>query len=123
MSTAANSRTARNLRNLKLRDLIIVPRRDLSLDLANTVAWRGSAPAESLHSFHDVVAWLASAKAMPARGVAELRKWFDANPAEAAIVFSETIEIRETLYRLLHSAAAKLAPAREDLRRLNGALC
>src|SRR5208282_4598097 len=120
MSTAANSRTARNL---SLHDVIVVPRHDLSLDLANTVAWRGSAPADSLHNCHDVLAWLASAKAMPARGVAELRKWFDANPAGAAIVFSEAIEIRETLYRLLHSAAAKLAPAREDLRRLNGALC
>ncbi len=122
MSTAANSRTARNLRNLNLHDMIIVPRHDLSLGLANTVAWRGSAPAESLHSCHDVLAWLASAKALPARGVTELRKWFDAHPTDAAIVFSEAIEIRETLYRLLHSAAAKLAPASEDLRRLNGAL-
>ena len=125
MSTAANLRTARNLRNLDWRDLhdmILVPRHGLSLDLANTVAWRGSAPADSLHNCHDVLAWLASAKALPARGVAELRKWFDAHPGDAAIVFSETIEIRETLYRLLHSAAAKLAPAHEDLRRLNGAL-
>ena len=129
MSTAAKPRTARNhvatqcrLRRAKICDMIVVPRHDLSLDLANTVAWRGSAPADSLHSCHDVLAWLASAKALPARAVAELRKWFDAHPADAATVFSETIEIRETLYRLLHSAAAKSAPASEDLRRLNGAL-
>jgi predicted RNA-binding Zn ribbon-like protein len=130
MSAAANSRAAGKItgrdagatgeRNLP--DLIVVPRRDLSLELANTVAWRGSAPADSLHNLHDVLAWIASAKAMPARAVAELRKWFDAHPADAATVFSETIELRETLYRLLHCTAAKSAPASEDLRRLNDAL-
>ncbi len=114
MSTSANSRTARNL--------IAVPRRDLSLDLANTVAWRGSAPAESLHSLEDVLAWIASAKALPARGVAGLRKWFDAHPADAAMVFSEAIEIRETVYRLLQSVAVGSVAASEDLRRLNRAL-
>jgi predicted RNA-binding Zn ribbon-like protein len=122
MSTAAKPRIARNLRKLNLRAMIVVPRHDLSLDLANTVAWRGSAPADSLHSCHDVLAWIASARALPARAVAELRKWFDAHPADAATVFIETIEIRETIYRLLHCAAAKSAPASEDLRRLNGAL-
>lgn len=92
------------------------------MDLANTVAWRGSTPEESLHSFQDVLAWLDSAKALPARAVAEFHKWSDAHPADAAIVFSETIEIRETLYRLLHSVAAGSAPANEDLRRLNSTL-
>ena len=138
MSTAAKPRTAHKITGTlrldsgqapagataerNLREVVVVPRHDLSLDLANTVAWRGSTPADSLHSCHDVLAWLAAAKAIPARAVAALRKWFDAHPADAATVFSETIEIRETLYRLLHSVAAKSAPASEDLRRLNGAL-
>ncbi|MFZ0886969.1 MAG: ABATE domain-containing protein [Candidatus Binataceae bacterium] len=114
MSITGNSRT--------LRNLIVVPRRDLSLEFANTVAWRGSAPTESLHNLQDVLAWLASAKALPGRAVAELGKWFDAHPADAAMVFGEAIETRETLYRLLHAAASGSAPANEDLRRLNGAL-
>jgi predicted RNA-binding Zn ribbon-like protein len=114
MSTAANSRSWSNL--------IIVPRPDLSLGLANTVIWRGSAPEESLHTFQDVLAWLASAKVLPERAIADLHKWSDAHPAGAAAVFSETIEIRETLYRLFHSVATQSAPANEDLRRLNRAL-
>jgi predicted RNA-binding Zn ribbon-like protein len=114
MSVAADSRTPHSL--------VAVPRRDLSLDLANTVAWRGSAPVESLHTIEELLAWLAAAKALPARVVAELRKWFDAHPAEAAMVFSQAVEIREMIYRLLHSVAAAAAPAGEDLRRLNRAL-
>ena len=104
------------------RDLIVVPRRDLSLELVNTVAWRGSAPADSLHGLADLLEWLGSSGAMPARVIAELRKWFDAHPAAAAPVFAEAIGIRETLYRLFHSLATGSAPASEDIRRLNGAL-
>ncbi len=114
MSRAANSRTSRNL--------IVVPRRDLSLEFANTIAWRGSTPAESLHSLPDLLAWLDSTSALPAPAVADLHKWFSAHPADAATSFSEAIEIRETLYRLLHSVAARSAAANEDLRRLNSAL-
>lgn len=114
MSIADSSRNSRNL--------VAVPRRDLCLELANTVAWRGSAPAESLHNLRDLLAWLDSTEALPARAVAELRKWFEAHRAGTAMVFSEAIEIRETLYRLLHSAAMESALASEDLRRLNRAL-
>lgn len=103
------------------RNLIVAPRRDWSLEFANTVAWRGSAPAESLQGLPDLFAWLASTKALPERAVAEFQRWFDAHPADAAIAFGEAIEIRETIYRLLRSAAA-LTPASEDLRRFNRVL-
>jgi len=114
MSTAANSRVSHNL--------IVVPRRDLSIEFANTLAWRGSAPTESLHAIGDVLDWLASTNAMPARAVAELHKWFEAHPAHSATVFSDAIEIREALYRLLHRVASASGPASEDLRLLNRAL-
>jgi predicted RNA-binding Zn ribbon-like protein len=51
-----------------------------------------------------------------------LGKWFEARPAVSAAVFSEAIEIRETIYRLLHSVAAGSAATSEDVRRLNRAL-
>jgi predicted RNA-binding Zn ribbon-like protein len=105
-----------------LRNAVVVPRRELSIDLANTVVWRGSAPEDSLHGLHDVLAWLTSVKAMPVRAVAELGKWFEARPAVSAAVFSEAIEIREMIYRLLHSVAAGSAAASEDIRGLNRAL-
>jgi predicted RNA-binding Zn ribbon-like protein len=114
MSGTAASRPPHNL--------IVVPRRDLSLDFANTLAWRGSAPAESLHNTDDLLAWIAAAKALPERAVGELRKWFAAHPAQSATVFGAAIELRETLYQLLRSRASVSPPAREDLRRLNSAL-
>jgi predicted RNA-binding Zn ribbon-like protein len=114
MPTAAKSQTWRNL--------IVVPRRDLCIDFANTVAWRGSAPAESLNSLHDLLAWLDSTNVMPARAVAGLRKWFNAHSADGPTVFAEAIEIRETLYRLLHSVATESAPPGDDLQRINNAL-
>ena len=104
------------------RNLIVVARRGLAVDFANTVAWRGSAPAESLHCCDDFLAWLASAQALSARAVVGLRRWFAAHPADAAAVFATAIEIRETVYRLLHAVASKAAPASEDLRRVNALL-
>jgi hypothetical protein len=37
--------------------LVLAPRRDLCLDFANTLAWRGSAPSESLHGLPDLLQW------------------------------------------------------------------
>src|SRR5260370_17373444 len=74
-----------------LRNAVVVPRRELSIDLANTVVWRGSAPEDSLHGLHDVLAWLTSVKVMPARAGAELGKWFEARPAVSAAVFTAAV--------------------------------
>jgi predicted RNA-binding Zn ribbon-like protein len=114
MSDAADFRVSRNL--------IVAPRRDLCFDFVNTLVWRGSAPAESLHTIADLLDWLAAASAMPERAIGELSKWFTAHPAQAATVFSTALEIRETLYRLLRAVATASPPARADLRRLNNAL-
>ena len=104
------------------RDLIVVPRRDLSVDFANTVTWRGSAPADSLTGMEDLLAWLLFAKVLPRRAVAGLRKWFKTHPADAARVFAETIGIREGLYRLLNAVATRSPPPNDDLLKLNSAL-
>ncbi len=114
MSAAANPRT--------LRTLVVVARHDLCIELVNTLAWRGSTPAESLHHFRDVLAWLSSTNALPPAAVAGLRTWSDAHPVHAAAVFDQIIEIREMLYRMLHAVAAASAAAHDDLRRFNRAL-
>jgi predicted RNA-binding Zn ribbon-like protein len=104
------------------RDLVIAPRRDLGVEFANTVAWRGSKPIESLQRFDDLIDWLAANQALPPRAAAELRKWSEAHAAGAVAVFCEAIELRETLYRLLRSVALAADPADEDLLRLSAAL-
>ncbi len=114
MSSATDSRSPRNL--------VVVPRRDLSFDFVNTLAWRGSAPTESLHSIGELLGWMVSSKAMTERAATELSNWFAAHPAQGVTVFGAAIESREMIYRLLRSIASDSPPAREDLRRLNRAL-
>lgn len=105
-----------------LRNLAVIPRRDLCLDYANTLGWRGSETLETLHNLAEVLAWLAANGAMPELSAAELGRWFEGHTAQAASVFADAIDLRETIYRLLRSLASKSAPARDDLRRLNLAL-
>src|SRR5260370_41889079 len=89
-----------------LRKAVVVPGRELSIDLSNTVVWRGSAPEDSLHGLHDVLAWLTSVKVMPARAGAELGKWFEARPAVSAGGFCETNKQPQTAYPAPPSARA-----------------
>jgi predicted RNA-binding Zn ribbon-like protein len=117
MSTAPESRGSH-----KFHNLLVVPHRGLALDFANTLTWRGSAPAESLHTVGDVVAWLSANKAVQTAAIDNLIKWFDAHPAHVATFLRDAIEIREAIYRLLHSVAASSVPATDDLRCLNNAL-
>jgi len=106
----------------KPNELIVIPRRDLAIEFANTVAWRGSAPAESLHRIGDVIAWLSANKAMQPPAMAELQQWFDAHSAESTLVFNEVIRLRENIYRLLSSAASSTDTTSEDFHQLNKAL-
>jgi len=103
------------------QNLIALPRRGLSLDFANTLGWRGSVPAETLHRLQDVLDWLVAAKGMPDRAASLVQKALSADDA-AAKVFARTIESRENIYRLMHAVAAGDAPAHDDLRGLNQAL-
>ncbi len=114
MPSATDSRPSRHL--------IVVPRRDLGLDFANTVAWRGSTPTESLLTIGDLLTWLVASRTVPQPVAGELNNWFEAHPTQAAAVFDAAIEMRETIYRLLRSVALESPPAREDLQRLNRAL-
>ncbi len=104
------------------RRAIVAQRRDLGIELANTLMWRGSAPEETLHGIEELLAWLASSRALPAAAVGGLRKWFGARPADAAAVFADAIELREIIYSLLHAAASGAPAAAGDLRRFNRAL-
>jgi predicted RNA-binding Zn ribbon-like protein len=114
MSIAADSRTPRTH--------VVVPRPDLSLDFANTLAWRGSEPTESIHSIDELLGWLVSSNATTESAAGELSSWFSTRAAQAATAIGVALELREVIYRLLRSAASKAPPAREDLRRLNSAL-
>ncbi|MGH7907631.1 MAG: CGNR zinc finger domain-containing protein [Candidatus Binataceae bacterium] len=100
---------------------VLAPRLDLCLDFANTLAWRGSTPIESLRGLPDVLEWCVESGALPKSIADELRKWMRSHPNLAAEIFSETIAIREALYRIFHSAGSGVS-SDGDLRLLNEAL-
>jgi predicted RNA-binding Zn ribbon-like protein len=102
--------------------LVLTPRRDLCLDFANTLAWRGSAPSESLHGLPDLLRWYASSGSLLAGAIEGNGTWAEQHPAQAAAIFRGAIAIRETTYRIFHAAASGSAPADDDLSALNRAL-
>ena len=98
---------------------MLVPRRDLCLDLANTLAWRGSAPSESLHDLPDLLTWCASSGSLLAGAIEVGESWAERHPAQAAAIFRGAIAIREAIYRIFHATASGNAPAEDDLSSLN----
>ena len=102
--------------------LIVVPRRELSLDFVNTVAWRGSTQEESLHTVADLLKWFVSAGIIVGPGAPGLQKFFEAKPTLGAAIFTDAIAIRETLYRLLRSLAVGSSPGARDLDHFNAVL-
>src|ERR1700720_849896 len=106
MSTAAKAKISN-----KIHNLMAIPRRDLAIEFANTLMWRGSAPAETLHTAGDVAAWLSANKALQTADTGNLVKWFDAHPVQAGSFLRESIGIREVIYGLLQSLAASSVPA------------
>lgn len=107
--------------------LVLAPRRDLCLDFANTLGWRGSAPSETLHGLPDLMQWAASsgsllAGAIDGHGAWGSAAWAERHPAEAAAIFLRTIATRETIYRIFHAVASGGAPGDDDLLELNRAL-
>ena len=99
-------------------EIVIAPRRALCLDFANTLAWRGSTPSESLHGLSDVVQWLMSSSGVLSGVIEDGEGWAQRHPAQAAAIFREALALRETIYRIFHAIAAGGAPADEDLGAL-----
>jgi predicted RNA-binding Zn ribbon-like protein len=102
--------------------LVLAPRRDLCLDFANTLAWRSSAPSESLHGLPDLLRWCASSGSLLAGAIEGSESWADRHPVQAAAIFRGAIAIREATYRIFHAAASGNAPTDDDLSALNRAL-
>src|SRR5579862_441823 len=101
---------------------VVTPTSSLGLDFANTVAWRGSSPAESLHSFADLIKWCGDAGLISARVAHQTRKWPDKHPKRSAELFGEAIAMRELIYGIFHRIASGASPDENDFDLLNRAL-
>lgn len=100
---------------------LAAPSAALCLDFANTVAWRGSAPDDSLYGFGDLLRWCRARNFFPA-GALRAFEVFARRAHESAAVFEEAILLRESIYRIFFAASDDRSPVDADLRRFNRAL-
>jgi predicted RNA-binding Zn ribbon-like protein len=108
--------------NTVTHEILIAPKRDLALDFANTVAWRGSAPEDSLGGFEDLVRWCSARGALD-RAVSErIARWAKQHPQNAAAIIEEAKQLREAIYRICFAAAERKTLNPRDLAILNRAM-
>ena len=103
-------------------DFLFTSRADMCLDFVNTLAYRGSSPSESLHTFVDLLKWSSDAGMVPRQLAHQILEWSEKHPKRAADAFNEAIALREVIYRVFHAVASGADPGEEDLDLLNRAL-
>jgi len=109
-------------RTSKTSSTIVVPRRDLCIDFANTRYWRGSEPVETVHDFSEMVQWCET-NAMLGREAAERAlQCSEKRGRDAAAIFDDAIALRETIYRICFAMAEGKTPAPRDVAAINAAL-
>jgi predicted RNA-binding Zn ribbon-like protein len=103
-------------------EFIVTSHLAMCLDFANTLAYRGSSPVESLQRFADLLKWCVDTALLPPRLADQLRGWPERHHKRAADIFSEAIALREVIYRVFHAIASGANPVEPDLDFLNRAL-
>jgi predicted RNA-binding Zn ribbon-like protein len=102
--------------------LIVAPRRDLCLDFANTLSYRGGDAEESIHDFGQLVRWCAANGLLTADGCERVLRWSDTHPEQAAAIYADAIAIREASYRIFFAIAARRPPEPRAVAAVNRAL-
>jgi predicted RNA-binding Zn ribbon-like protein len=103
-------------------DLVLTSRAEMCLDFANTLAYRGSTPTESLRTFPDLLKWCGEAGVIPSQIAHQMHWWSEKHPKRAADTFDESIALREVIYRIFHAVASGANPDDIDLELLSRAL-
>jgi Conserved protein containing a Zn-ribbon-like motif, possibly RNA-binding len=86
------------------------------LALANTRNWRrGPAPLERLRGYRDLVTWIERRDLLDAAGLAALEREAAAHPRIAARELTDTIALREDVFRVFSDAAGGRPPASRAL--------
>lgn len=94
----------------------------LCLDFVNTLADRPLGREESLASYQDLIAWSREARVLSPRTLLALGRLASRSPLDARAAFERAVRLRECLYRVFSTRAARLSPAAGDMEALNRAL-
>jgi predicted RNA-binding Zn ribbon-like protein len=90
----------------------------LCLDFANTFGDRPISVEENLKGIEDLFAWGTAAGLVSDDEIDRVRR----RVKEPEVVFGDAIELREAIYAICTSLAAKRVPSRRDLKILNSVL-
>jgi predicted RNA-binding Zn ribbon-like protein len=92
----------------------------LCLDIANTTGRRLEPDGEeALRDYEDLAAWAEHAGALDGKERRSLLRAANAEPKKAAAVHRRAIALREAIYRIFSTVAARRAPERADIALLN----
>jgi predicted RNA-binding Zn ribbon-like protein len=72
-----------------------------------------------MNGLADLVAWCEAAKSLDRQAAAGLEAWGERHKREAARLFGEAMEVRETLYRVFSATAAAEPVSDSDIEALN----
>ena len=101
---------------------VVAARRDLCLDFANTLFWRGSAREETMRGFPDLISWCANSGLLDREAADRIARWSERRADEAAEIFRDAIDAREVIFRILFAIAEGRTPDATDVAALNRAL-
>jgi len=104
--------------------LLIAPRRDLCLEYANTLMYRGSGVGaqETLHDFGELIAWCDVNAMLSSEAAERALRWAEKNHTDATAIFADAIAIREASYRIFFAMAERKMPEALDVAAVNRTL-
>lgn len=106
----------------KVSDLEIISD-NLCLNFINSADWHGSKqPVEYLETPEDLVLWGLHVGMLKKKQVETLLETVKLEPDKWAAFFKKMIHLRETLYRIFHSAIIEQPIEKQDLNRFNSYL-
>ena len=94
-----------------------------ALEFTNTVNDHASAdPRDTLFKYQDLLSWAKRMELLRAEQVEALTRKAEAAPKEAAVIFEQSLQLRETIYRIFVAQAKGKSPSNDDLKLLNSVL-
>jgi predicted RNA-binding Zn ribbon-like protein len=95
----------------------------LCLDFIDTVNWDSpQRERERFYRYGDLVDWAQFMEQLTEDGAGQLRNVAAQRPAEAEVIYRQSIDLRATLHRIFAAAATGQSPTATDLATLNKAL-
>jgi predicted RNA-binding Zn ribbon-like protein len=93
------------------------------LEFTNTVNDHASADSrDTLFKYQDLLSWAKRVGLLRAEQVEALTHKAEAAPKEAAAIFEQSLQLRETIYRIFVAQAKGTSPSNDDLKLLNSVL-